>query len=345
MSQPPDDHLHVPMRPVPGGRWGRTWIATALLFALCVVGLEIVVRAHGYRPSVNEDTYSWSLERRRVDDRSHRTVAILGASRILLAFAPDTFRAKLPDYKYVMLAVQGSAPVGSLRDLAFDPSFRGIALVAISETQFWPTNWDVQDDLIATYHRGWRSSGQLAERWLTTRVQSTVALLAVDGLRVLGSLRDDGVWPPPPYTTTFADRTKFADYDLVDAARKRRIRIQRSEGWSGRMADPEQWLAHALSQELFVLMIQARGGQVVYVRMPTCDERWAIDEGKMPKAQFWDQLARLSRATVVHFKDDPRLASFDCPDTSHIDSKDGPRFTAALIDILIERGVFSPGAM
>ena len=43
-----------------------------------------------------------------------------------------------------------------------------------------------------------------------------------------------------------------------------------------------------------------------------------------------------------HFKDDPVLASFSCPDTSHIDSKDGPRFTRALIDVLIARGVIAP---
>jgi hypothetical protein len=341
MSQPPDDHLHVPMRQVPGGRWGVTWLATGLLFVASFVGLELAVRAHGYRPSINEDAYSWALERRRVADRSPRTVAFLGASRILLAFSPSTFRDKLPEYKYVQLAIQATAPVGSLRDLAFDPDFRGIAIVDISEPQFWPTYWDLQDATIAAYHRGWRSIGQLAERSLTTRIQSEVALLAVDGLRVLGSLVKDGAMPAPPYTTTFADRTKFADYDLVDAARKRRIQLQRMEGWNKVMADADRWLAHALAQELFVMLIQSRGGKVVYLRMPTCDERWDTDEAKMPKAQFWDRLATLSRATLIHFKDDPRLSSFECPDTSHIDSKDGPRFTAALIDILVERGVIA----
>jgi len=341
MSQPPDDHLHVPMRQVPGGRWALTWLVTGILFAGSVIGLELGVRAHGYKPSVNEDSYSWALERRRVADRSPKTVALLGASRILLAFSPSTFREALPHYKYVQLAIQSTAPVGSLRDLAFDPDFRGIAIVDITEPQFWPSNWNVQDDVIATYHRGWRSSGQLAERWLTTFVQSKVAVLAVDGIRVLGALVDDGAWPPPPYTTTAADRTKFADYDLVDADRKRRIRIQRMEGWNKTMADPEQWLIHALGQELYALMIQARGGKVVYLRMPTCDERWANDEAKMPKAQFWDRLAQVSRATLIHFKDYPGLANFECPDTSHIDSKDGPAFTRALIDTLVERGVIT----
>jgi hypothetical protein len=296
------------------------------------------VRERGYQPSVKDDEYAWSWERAKVSTSSPRTVAVLGSSRILLAFSPIAFREALPDRSFVQLAYQSTAPVGSLRDLALDTDFRGVALVDITEPQFWPTNWHVQDDLIGAYHRGWRASGQLAERWLTTQVQAKVAVLAVDGLRVLGSLVEDGTLPPPPYTTTYPDRTKFADYDLVDAERKRRIRLQRLPG-SPAPADPDQWLAYALSQELFVALIESRGGKVVYVRMPTCDERWATDEAKMPKAQFWDRLARLSRATMIHFKDYPSLSRFECPDTSHIDSKDGPAFTRALIDIMVERGV------
>src|SRR5690606_27900775 len=99
--------------------------------------------------------------------------------------------------------------------------------------------------------------------------------------------------------------------------------------------DASAWLSHALALELYVTLIHARGGKVIYLRMPTCDERWKADELTMPKRRFWDRLARVSRATLVHFKDHSTLSTFECPDTSHIDSKDGPRFTRALIDILI----------
>lgn len=329
------------MRQVPGGRWGLTWLVTLVLFVGCALGLEAFVRSRGYEPSIKEDVYSWALERRRASDRSPRTVAILGASRILLAFSPQAFRAKLPDHRYVMLAYQGSVPIGSLRDLALDPDFRGIALVDIAENGFARSNWSAQDELLAAYNRGWRSVGQLSERWLTTRVQSQVALLASDGLRTLGALLRDGAWPKPPYTTTFPDRTKFADYDLVDVDRKRMMRLQRIEGWTREAEDPAPWLADALAQELYIALIHARGGKVVYVRMPTCDERWEHDDVKTPKALFWDRLAQATQAVTVHFKDYPALSEFECPDTSHIASKDGPRFTAALLDILVARGVFA----
>jgi hypothetical protein len=43
--------------------------------------------------------------------------------------------------------------------------------------------------------------------------------------------------------------------------------------------------------------------------------------------------------TTVHFKDHAALAGFACPDTSHIDSKDGPAFTRGLLDVLIAKRV------
>lgn len=329
------------MRRVPGGRWGLTWLVTLVAFVGCAIGLEAFVRSRGYQPSIKEDVNSWALERRRASDRSPRTVAILGASRILLAFSPQAFRTTLPDYRYVMLAQQSSAPVGSLRDLALDPDFRGIALVDIAENGFDRSAWDRQDALIAAYHRGWRSIGQLGERWLATQVQSRLALLASSGLLALEGLLRDGAWPKPPYTTTYPDRTKFADYDLVDVERKRKVRLQLLEGWTRTSDNPAPWLADALAQELYIALIHARGGKVVYVRMPTCDERWEHDAIKTPKALFWDRLAQATQAVTVHFQDYPALSDFECPDTSHIASKDGPRFTAALLEILAARGVFT----
>jgi hypothetical protein len=327
------------MRQVPGGSWGRTWLATIVMFVTAAITLELFVRSRGYQPSIKEDDYAWALARRDASDHSPRTVAILGASRILLAFSPQAFRATLPEHRYVMLAQQGSAPIGTLRDLALDPDFRGVALVDIAEGGFDASNWHVQDHLLAAHRRGWRSAGQLAERTLTTAIQARLALLANHGLITVESLLETGRWPPPPYTTTYPDRTKFADYAKTDAERKRRIRLQLMEGWSPHLADRDRWLADALAQELYVALIHARGGHVVYVRMPTCDERWHADEVQMPKALFWDRLAELTMATTVHFKDHAALAGFPCPDTSHIDSKDGPAFTRGLLEVLIAKRV------
>jgi hypothetical protein len=330
------------MRQVPGGRWGVTWLVVGIVMLAAVIELERFVRERGFQPSVKEDAYSWAWERMRAADGSPRTIAILGSSRILLAFSSQTFREILPGWRSVQLAIEGTSGIGSLRHLATDPEFRGIAIVDVSEFAFDPSGWDDQDDELHAYDRRWRSIGAMADRWLTTRVQSQVALLSSGGLRTLDAVFRHGEWPRPRYLTTHADRTKFADYALTDAESKRAAQLARIDGWDKTPAEPAPWLAHALANELYIALIQARGGNVVYVRMPTCDERWINDENKAPKAVFWDRLARHTRATAIHFKDDPTLSDLACPDTSHIASKDGPRFTRALLEILVARGVVRP---
>lgn len=328
-------------RAVPEGRWGATWLAAIAVVVVVVVAFELFVRAHGYRPSIKDDEYSWAWQRGRVSDGSHHTVAVLGTSRILLAFSGDTFAEALPRWRFVQLAIDGSAPIGPLRDLAADPDFRGIALVDVQERHFYRHDWSVADPYIETYHRRYRAVGAMLERRLATAVQSRVALLTTRGVHTFAKLFRSGTWPRPPYTVTHADRTQYADFSLADVARYRNARLQRIEGWNHSTADPESWLADALAVEPAVTAIQARGGNVVYVRMPTCDERWDFDEQTTPKALFWDRLAARTRAITIHFKDYPELARFECPDTSHLDSKDGPAFTRALLEILRARGVFA----
>ena len=331
-------------RLVPGGAWGATWLATLALVAVAGGGLELWLRGRGYRPSVKDDEYAWAWQRVRAGDGSPRTVAVLGASRILLAFDAATFARDAPNYKAVQLAVDGTTPAGSLIDLAGDPEFRGIALVDTTESGILVGNYARQDAYVTAYHRRFRAPGAMAERWLATAVQSRVALPSAGGMRALGALWQHAVWPPPPYVTTFADRTQFADFSLTSIAERRRAQLDRlPPAGTASAADAAAWLEEALRIEPHVAAIRARGGQVVLLRMPTCDERWQFDETTTPRALYWDRLAaRLTTRTgavAIHFRDYPELASLPCPDTSHIDSRDGPRFTHALIDILKRFGI------
>jgi hypothetical protein len=324
---------------VPAGPWGRTWLVAVVAIALAVSGLELLARSHGYRPSVKDDEYAWAWQRARVSDGASHTVAVLGTSRILLAFSADAFEQALPGWTPVQLAIDGSQPAGSLIDLANDPEFRGVVIVDTIESGITPDNWERQSAYVAAYRRRWRAPGAMAERWLATWVQSHLALLSDRGLRVIAS-----GWREPPYVTTFADRTQYADFSHTDVAERRRHQLERLRAAArprpATEREADEWLTQALAIEPYIDQIQARGGRVVYVRVPVCDERWAADERDVPKALFWDRLAARTHALAIHFADYPTLRDFACPDTAHIDSKDAPRFTQALIAILAERGVF-----
>ncbi len=326
-------------RAVPGGRWGATWLVVAIAAVAILVRWELFLRDRGYQPSVKDDEYAWALERARVADDSRHTMALLGSSRIMLGFSGDAFRTALPDWKYVQLGINGSQPVPTLLDLAADPHFRGVALVDLTEVSIYRESWFAQARYVETYHRGYRTIGQLIERWLATRVQARLALLSTRGTASFARWIREGAWPGPPYVTTYADRTRFADYSKTDVERQRSLRIAALQQPPMITVSPQEWMQTAMSIEPAIAAIEARGGNVVYLRMPTCGERWDADETLHPKAAYWDLLAKHSRATMIHFRDYPELASFECPDLSHIASADGPRFTRALLEILRAKNV------
>ncbi|HEY1557151.1 MAG TPA: hypothetical protein VGF94_20085 [Kofleriaceae bacterium] len=301
---------------------------------LALGALEVFVRARGYRPSVKDDEYAWAWQRARVDGDPH-AVALLGTSRILLAFSRDAFEHALPGWTPVQLAVDGSQPAGSLVDLAADPDFRGVAIVDTTETGITLDNLPRQAAYVRAFHRRWREPGAMIERWLATHVQSTFALLSDSGLHYF-----ENGWRVPPYVRTFADRTQYGDFTLrgADLRRKQLARIAATPPVDH--DDSDAWLGAVAQMEPYIDAIQARGGRVVYVRMPTCDERWAADQRDAPKVRYWDRFAARTHALAIHFADYPELRAFACPDTSHLDSKDAPAFTRALVAILVARGVF-----
>lgn len=217
-----DDKLEVPERRIPQRPWGRVWLLTVVLVIGAVIGLERFVRARGYEPSIKDDAWAWAIERARVADGSPTTVAVLGGSRILLAFDMATFHAQAPRYRAVQLAVNGSQPIGTLRDLALDPEFRGVAIVDTGERSFLPRMQTTQDEQLAAYHRRWRAPGAIAERWLATHVQSRLALVSAAGVRALEGIAVNGAWPVPRYVVTHADRTRYANYALAHVEKLKR---------------------------------------------------------------------------------------------------------------------------
>jgi hypothetical protein len=82
--------------------------------------------------------------------------------------------------------------------------------------------------------------------------------------------------------------------------------------------------------------IQERGGTVIVIRMPTSGAHWELDEARYPKHEYWDAFPRRTSARAIHFKDQPTLAGFACPEGSHLDARDAPAFTAALAELLTD---------
>jgi hypothetical protein len=80
-----------------------------------------------------------------------------------------------------------------------------------------------------------------------------------------------------------------------------------------------------------VAKIQARGGQVVFVRFPVGGPLKGLEDKLTPRAQTWDPLTKATQAPAIHFEDYPELASFSCPEWSHLSAADSVEFTKRLV--------------
>jgi hypothetical protein len=105
---------------------------------------------------------------------------------------------------------------------------------------------------------------------------------------------------------------------------------------------PAPWLETALRIEPEIKKIQRRGGQVVWVRFPLDSQADALIEKSTPHAEFWDPFVTQTKAITIDCHTLPELAIFSAPDTTHLDYRDAPRFTAALLKQLVRKGVLPP---
>ncbi len=329
---------------IPEGAWLRTWIAALLAFVVATAALEALGRALGHRSMVVDTKALWSLERDRVYERGPRTVVVLGASRMQLGFSTDEFRRRLPGYSVVQLSANGRYPIATLLDLAEDEDFNGVVICALSALALAPDRWYDQQRLVDYYHRQWTLASKI-DRIIATRVE--LGLVAVNPytryLKTVSRAVRSKPLPKPYYMTLHADRSREADYAVVDVERKRAKRLRSARGYYLREngLTPEVWLAGIPVIEQAVQAIRARGGEVVFVRMPTWGEHWELDEAHFPRRIFWDGLAERTSAVTIHFRDVAGM-QVDCPDWSHLDTRDRARFTAALLLELQARSVLSP---
>ena len=78
--------------------------------------------------------------------------------------------------------------------------------------------------------------------------------------------------------------------------------------------------------------IRARGGKVVFVRFPMTGKLKELeDQATPPRAARGPGCSTTPRRPGIYFEDYPELASFDCPEWSHLSAADSVEFTTRLV--------------
>lgn len=324
--------------------WLLAWVLALGVAAAVVGAVEWHWRALGFHPNVRDSAQLWSLQRDRVYARDKIPLAILGASRIEFALDMKLLKALLPRYRPVMLAQNAHYPLAALRDLAQDENFRGVVLCDLETSGLFKSLVDMQQPLVDYRRQQWSPSWR-AHRLLLNLWQAH-AVVANPDLGLTAALRralGDSSHPQPDYFTFYADRSGDIDYSHTDleAARKHFSELAAEPKNQRALVEPQQWFAGLADVYAWTRRIQARGGAVIFYQSPTGPALHALEIRRYPPELYWGRFAANSPAPVLDAADVPALAAFNEPDESHLDFRDKPAYTRALVDALVARGWLS----
>jgi hypothetical protein len=321
-------------------RWRLTWLLAIAAVLLAGALFERSMRQHGYVPSVQDDADLWAIQADRLwtDDSA---IALLGASRIQFAVDPKRVEAAT-GHATAMLAINGQYPLAALRWLANDTPFRGLVIMGIDARGLSGPVWNMQQPWIDHYRKRWTLARKFNRDMLTPLQEHLV--IARSPFAAVNLVRRDWAGfglPFNDYVVMRPDRLGELDYRRTDIAaiRARRIADIHQYYLEHPPEPAAQWLAALDEVSGWVRTIQARGGQVVFLREPSADEHLAADERAYPRADYWDVYAKRSPAMLIDFRDAPAFGAITLPDTSHIDGTQIAAFTEALLATLRERGI------
>ncbi len=322
-------------------RRALTALVIALLVAASVLyAVEHHWRGRGYTPIIVDAPDLWSLQRAKATS-TPEAIVFLGASRTLYAIDRDTVRTRLPRHEPVMLAMDGRYPLATLHDLAVDPDFRGLVICDIDGAGFAAPSLDMQQSVVEFYRHAF-SPSRAAHRLMLNQWQLDAVIARSDFSLLRSAVRWWNGEGEPFHPYQWLDRRRFGhiDYERGDRDAQKRELAANLERFGGHLPKIpfDEWWPQVEAANAWVRAIQARGGDVIFYASPTSGQRRWAEEDWFPRVDYWDRMAAATTAKTLFALDVPALRDFPLPDDSHIDYRQKPAYTNALIDALVERG-------
>lgn len=336
-------------RALPAFRWRRTAALTGCMVLLFTGAWEGHVRSRGYRPGLNNTDGLWALQRERATGDA---LVVIGDSRTRFDIDPDAWQKASGGQRPLLLGIDGGTARPILKDLADDPSFKGTVVCNVLEILFYaPAGIGIERaDARLKYYRN-RTVAQVASDYLAIGLEKNLAFLQKDDLS-LGAMIDNLPVPnrtgamvppkmPPQLGFTGEDNSckmaGFLENDPTHQAYVKNI-------WKG-IIWPIPGLPLPMRDQMIedvkkdIDRIQARGGKVIFIRLPSTEEYRAKEEEKCPRKEFWDTLLERTGAPGIHFEDHAELTGFKCPEWSHLCAKDATVFTERLVRVMKTQGL------
>jgi hypothetical protein len=325
----------------------------ALLLTLTFVNAwEAYWRSQGIEFSYNDDEPLWAYHRQRIYQASPAAPVIIGSSRSKFGIDLATWEG-ITGGAPTQLALVGTSPRPVLKDLADDPNFKGAVLVDVTEFLFFsPSGGPMEKSALSSlkFYPDW-SLAQRASFHTNTVLESNLLFLDEEKLALrflidrIGVPNRPGVFVMPPVfplkftTNAFNRQTFITDAFVADTAMQNEVK----RVWynlltkAPKMPMTDSTLTQIISEvKANVAKIQARGGKVAFVRMPSTGAFRDIERQAFPREKYWDRLIRETGAPGIHFEDYPSLANYPCIEWSHLAPAEARKFTRDLMPILAQ---------
>ena len=340
-------------RPIPQIPWRGITVIVALIVFAAAAAWEIYVRSIGYGPTLNDNADLWAMARRRVQPES---VVIIGDSRGWFDLDLDELQEGLGK-RPVQLAMGGGCAYPVLADLVHDESFHGTIICSFTPRLFMaPPGTPPMERAEKAVRRFYtQTPAQRASQSLAMPLEEHVAFLKQEELD-LGELlkrlpipnRPGALIPPPPppYFQTI-DRERRAR--MIEECARPGSELQRriQQGWIPLFTPPppptyipkEVFMAKVMKaiEQRFqdvaaaAQKLRARGGKIVFVRLPSSGELKVLEDRTTPRSQIWDRVIKDTAAPGIYFEDFPELSGFNCPEWSHLSAGDSVEFSKRLV--------------
>jgi hypothetical protein len=320
--------------------WIRVALFTGLIFLMAVGGLEAYWRGRGYRPSIEDRPELWHFWRQRVYT-THQTkkIVLLGTSRIQTDLVPAVLQRAI-GLPVVQLAVKGAtSPIGILHELAADEDFNGLIVCSLYVPLIHRTRWQDADPY--SKYRPTKAVNDI-ETLLSLRLRSLATLKnqMVAPYSLLQAMLSETTIREPEVLTLSFDRSLNLRSALLPPIRHAASRLSEQFSLQGlRVSNFNELESECTEINRSVRKIRARGGDVIFVHLPSSGADDAEEEKAFPKVKYWDRFSRVMSARCIHFKDVPTLSCFVCADGRHLSEDDSPQFTEALAREIMKDGV------
>ncbi len=344
----------IPYRDIPDRPWPRLLVVALVMLTIGLAGWEALARKMHHVPGSYLDNGSaWAVERRKLDSPEQNVQVVLtGSSRMLWAADLDILEEGLGT-RPIQLALPGTSPLIIIEDIVNETDFSGLILVGQTPFLFSAPGGGFMGDVALGAYRtespskrlGYQMHRQLSnqlgfldqafelfplmEHYVALPVREGATDLMAGGWK-LGDTYDDrqtDMWVPIEQPGSFDHQQiiNFWEAGMGDPPPNAEAQAGMAAGSNGRL-------------EPLIAEMRARGGDIVFIRMPSSGRYRDRELEADVDANVWRLHVEGVDALSVNGWDYPQLSTeLDIPEWSHLSRESQDHWSRAVVPILKQR--------